>query len=107
MTLNTQSSFYTPEEDKLLCQVYLHITQNPNIGINQSRDRIWSRIAHEYKKSRVTTAIQERPARSLQARMHIILPTITKLKSCVKQIENLNHSDASKDVILSIISTII
>ncbi|XP_062119194.1 uncharacterized protein LOC133832933 [Humulus lupulus] len=43
-----RTSSYTIEEDVHLCHVYLDISQNPIIGINQSRDQMWARVELAY-----------------------------------------------------------
>ncbi|KAK1383898.1 NAM-associated domain-containing protein [Heracleum sosnowskyi] len=101
MAARHRSTSYSHEEDKHLCHVYLDISQNPIIGINQSRDQFWSHIEIEYNNSKPITVTQDRPKKSLQCRMQIILSAIGKLRGCVQQIENQNPSSASQKDILT------
>ena len=47
-----RSSSYTHEEDMHLCHVYLDVSQNPIIGINQSSNQFWSRVEVDYNSSK-------------------------------------------------------
>ena len=96
------SAGYSIEEDRALCQVYLSISQDPIVGINQSKDQFWSRIETEYHEMLPTHITNPRTKRSLQSRMQLILLAIGKLKRCVQQIEDLNPSGASEQDIVSI-----
>ncbi|KAK6780801.1 hypothetical protein RDI58_022985 [Solanum bulbocastanum] len=40
----SRSSEYSLNEDKLLCQIYVDISQDPITGICQSYDQFWVRI---------------------------------------------------------------
>ncbi|XP_062104659.1 uncharacterized protein LOC133815910 [Humulus lupulus] len=94
-----RTSSYSIEEDVHLCHVYLDISQNPIIGINQSRDQMWARVELAYHSGQFSS--QPRPRRSLQTRMTTILAAISKLRGCANQIENKNPSGASQEDILN------
>ncbi|KAL5576878.1 hypothetical protein UlMin_018577 [Ulmus minor] len=97
MASQYRSSSYTNEEDLHLCHVYLDISQNPIVGINQSKDQFCARIEYDYNNSQLEfTITQSRPKRSLQCRMQVILTAVGKLRGCIQQIENLNPSGASE-----------
>ncbi|KAF3528410.1 hypothetical protein DY000_02041013 [Brassica cretica] len=96
-----RSSSYSIEEDMHLCHVYLDVSQNPIIGINQSKDQFWARVENEYQKSEIFNR-QPRPRRSLQTRMTTILSAVSKLRGCVNKIENKNPRGASEQDIVSI-----
>ncbi|KAL1188068.1 hypothetical protein V5N11_000501 [Cardamine amara subsp. amara] len=96
----TRSTSYSNEKDIHLCHVYLDVSQNPIIGINQYGDQFWSRVQTEYAKSEIFHN-QPRPRRSLQTRMGKILAAVSKLRGCVNQIENKNPSGASGQNILN------
>ncbi|GAY49687.1 NAM-associated domain-containing protein [Citrus sinensis] len=101
MALTPRSTSYTHEEDIHLCHIYLDISQNPIVGINQSRDAFWSRVEIEYNNSKLEFTTQVRPRISLQKQMQSILAAIGKLRGCVQQIENQNPSGASEQDILN------
>ncbi|KZV21568.1 hypothetical protein F511_11061, partial [Dorcoceras hygrometricum] len=86
--------------DKLLCHIYLYISQNPDIGIRQSKDQFWSRIEEAYNLNKPDN-LQIRNKRSLQCRMRNILHDISKLTGCVSQIEALRPSGAFEEDILN------
>ena len=96
------SSSYTLEEDMHLCHVYLDVSRNPIIGINQSSDQFWSKVELDYNSSKAEFLTQDRNKRSLQSRMQVIIKVIGKLRGCVCQIETMNPNGASKQDIVSI-----
>ena len=102
MAPTPKSTSYTHKEDIHLCNIYLDIFQNPIVGTNQSRDAFWSRVEIEYNDSKPEFTTQVRPRRSLQKRMQSILNAISKLRGCVRKIENQNPSVASVQDIVSL-----
>ncbi|KZV30898.1 hypothetical protein F511_33468 [Dorcoceras hygrometricum] len=96
MASNSRTASYNVEEDRLLCHIYLDISQNPIIGIRQSKDQFWSRIKEGYNLNK-PDKLQARNKRSLQCRMGNILHDISKLTGCVSQIEALRPSGASEE----------
>ncbi|XP_073153333.1 uncharacterized protein [Henckelia pumila] len=100
MDSSIRSTNYAIEEDKLLCHVYLDVSQNPIIGINQSKEQFWSRIEEAYNVGK-SERMQERNKRSMQCRMQVILRAVRKLCGCVSIIEKLNPSGASEEDILN------
>ncbi|XP_075500208.1 glutathione S-transferase T3-like [Primulina tabacum] len=91
---------YTIDEDKFLCHIYFDISQDPIIGINQSRGQLWSRVAEKYNKER-RSDLHPRPQRSIEKRIGSILTSVAHLRGCVRQIENLNSSGASEQDIMN------
>ncbi|KAL5562997.1 hypothetical protein UlMin_032744 [Ulmus minor] len=89
-----RSASYTNEEDMHLCHIYLDVSQNPILGINQSSDYFWSRVELEYNSSKPVFLTQVCNKRSLQCQMQLIFKAIGKLRGCVRQIENMNPSGA-------------
>ncbi|KAK4723971.1 hypothetical protein R3W88_026750 [Solanum pinnatisectum] len=79
----SRSSGYSLNEDKLLCQIYVDISQDPITGICQSYDQFWVRIEQSYNNLKEESWIY-RNKKSLQ-----------KLSACIRQIENLHPSGAS------------
>lgn len=96
----SRSISYSHAEDQHLCRVYLDISQNPIVGINQTKDKFWKRIAIAYHAIE-PFASQERPLRSLESRMGAILKATSFFRACVNQIENRNPSGASEQDIVS------
>ncbi|KAL5549772.1 hypothetical protein UlMin_005003 [Ulmus minor] len=95
-----RSASYTNEEDMHLCHIYLDVSLNPILGINQSSDYFWSRVELEDNSSKPVFLTQVRNKRSLQCRMQLIFKAVGKLRGCVRQIENMNPSGASEQDIL-------
>ncbi|KAG5581793.1 hypothetical protein H5410_052420 [Solanum commersonii] len=90
----SRSSGYSLNEDKLLCQIYVDISQDPITGICQSYDQFWIRIEQSYNNLKEESWIY-RNKKSLQRRIALIKKAIRKLSGCIRQIENLHHSGAS------------
>ena len=100
MSSSHRSLSYSIQEDIHLCHVYLDVSQNPIVGINQSKDQFWARVEADYHLDPMFQN-QPRPRRSLQSRMSVIINAISKLRGCVRQIENLKPSGASEEDIVS------
>ena len=91
--MSSRSSGYSPAEDVMLCQIYMDISQDPIVGVNQSATRFWSRVEETYNANKQETW-EHRSRRSLQARVQTIEKATQKLHGCIRQIENLNPSGA-------------
>ncbi|XP_075478792.1 uncharacterized protein LOC142519640 [Primulina tabacum] len=91
---------YTVDEDKFLCHIYLDVSQDPIIGISQSRTQFWSRVAENYNKER-RSDLHPRPQRSVEKRMGNILTSVARMRGCIRQIENLKPSGASEQDIMN------
>ena len=48
MSSSHRSLSYSIKEDIHLCHVYLNISQNPIVGINQFEDQFWARVEADY-----------------------------------------------------------
>ncbi|XP_031258089.1 uncharacterized protein LOC116116137 [Pistacia vera] len=83
-----------------LCHIYLDVSQNPILGINQSSDQSWSRVELDYNSSKPVFLTQVQNKRSLHCRMQPIFKAIGKLRECIRQIENMNPSGASEQDIM-------
>ncbi|KAI8571589.1 hypothetical protein RHMOL_Rhmol01G0131700 [Rhododendron molle] len=91
---------FSLEEDKILCNTWLEISQDPIKGVNQKKDKLWERITATFHALRSGNYIIARSAKSLQCRMTLISKAISKFRGGVRSIENLNPSDASEKDIL-------
>ena len=101
MASSARSSGYTNEEDIHLCHVYFDISQNPIVGIYQSRDQFWTRVEESYNNTMPLGVTQARSKRFLESRMQTILTAVHKLRGCVRQVEYLNPSGSSEQDIVS------
>lgn len=90
------------DEDKTLCEVYLEVTQDPIIGVNQKKDKLWERISVLFHSRRPSFCNENRTPRSLSCRFSAITKATNKFRGCYRQIENLNPSGASEMDIVSI-----
>ncbi|XP_073131426.1 uncharacterized protein [Henckelia pumila] len=101
MATNARSVSYSFQEDIHICDVYLDISQDLIIGINQSRNQFCDRVEQSYNNSRAPDITEVRNKRSVQSRMGLILSAISKLRACIQQVELLHPSGASKmDIII-------
>ena len=99
--MSVRSAAYNQDEDILLCRVYIEISEDPIIGINQTSDRLWSRIEEAFNRERLEHW-EIRTKRSIQARLDTIQKAARRLHACIKQIENMHQSGASNEDIVSI-----
>lgn len=91
---------YSQEEDKLICLVYMQISQDPITGAYQTSDQFWSRVVETYENEK-NANWSERSRRSIQARVQTIEKATKKLHACIRQCENRRPSGASNDDIVS------
>ncbi|KAK2662952.1 hypothetical protein Ddye_001526 [Dipteronia dyeriana] len=96
-----RSSSYTNAEDTHLCHIYLDVSQNPIIGIYQSKDMFWRRVENDYNNSRPSFITEVRNKRSLLCRMQTIPTSMGKMRGCIRQIERLKPSGASEADIMN------
>ncbi|XP_073038245.1 uncharacterized protein [Primulina eburnea] len=100
MTSSKRGAAFSIEEDKLLVMAYLDVSQNPIIGINQSRDRLWSRVAATYNEQLAGNSTEPRTTKALQCRWFNINKIVQNFSSCVSQVELSRPSGASEKDIL-------
>ena len=82
----SRASNYSRDEDKLLCRVYMEISQDPIIGIYQSSDQFWTRVAEAYNNGKSPDS-EMRSTRSIQCRIQVIEKATRKMLACIRQIE--------------------
>ncbi|XP_075500060.1 glutathione S-transferase T3-like [Primulina tabacum] len=99
MTSSKRGVVFSIEEDKLLV-MNLDVSQNPIIGINQSRDKLWSRVAFTYNEQLTGKSTEPRIIKALQCRWFNINKIVQKFSSCVSQVELSRPSGASEKDIL-------
>lgn len=99
--MSIRSVGYSVDEDFLLCQMYLDISQDPITGVYQSSDQFWSRVVDTYNNAKVFNW-EIRNKKSLQHRFANIEKAVKKLNGCVRQVEMLRPSGASEQDIVSI-----
>ncbi|XP_047313728.1 uncharacterized protein LOC124917316 [Impatiens glandulifera] len=97
--MSVRSAAYNMDEDILLCRVYIEISEDPVVGINQTSDRLWSRIEEAFNGERLEHW-EIRTKRSMQARLDTIQKAARRLNACIKQIENMHQSGASNEDIM-------
>ncbi|XP_073153934.1 glutathione S-transferase T3-like [Henckelia pumila] len=87
MTSSKRGVAFSIEEDKLLFTAYLDFSQNPIIGINQSRDKLWSRVAATYNEQVTDSSAEPRTIKALQCRWFNINKIVQNFSSCVSQLD--------------------
>ncbi|XP_073121669.1 uncharacterized protein [Henckelia pumila] len=100
MTSSKCGVAFSIEEDKILVTAYLDVSQNPIIGINQSRDKLWSRFAATYNEQVTDSSAEPRTIKVLQCRWFNINKIVQNFSSCVSQVELSRPSGASEKDIL-------
>ncbi|KAK3221840.1 hypothetical protein Dsin_008865 [Dipteronia sinensis] len=96
-----RTSSYTDAEDTHLYHIYLDVSQNPIIGIYQSKDMFWARVESDYNNNKPDFITELRNKRSLQCRMQTILTVIERFRGCLRQIETLKPSGTSEADIMN------
>ncbi|KAM0835387.1 hypothetical protein ACQ4PT_028286 [Festuca glaucescens] len=86
---------FSKAEDLTLCDAYLEITQDPIIGVDQSRDCYWKRINAYFHANK--TEDSDRTQGSLQHRWAIIQEQVNKFCACYAQVMNRNPSGMTHD----------
>ncbi|XP_075473329.1 uncharacterized protein LOC142504336 [Primulina tabacum] len=90
---------FSVKEDKLLVTIYLDISQNPIIGINQSNDSLWSRVAASYNGQLTSPSREHRTMKALQCRWSNISRAVQSFSGYTHQVELMQPSGASeKDI---------
>ncbi|KAG8366149.1 hypothetical protein BUALT_Bualt17G0045900 [Buddleja alternifolia] len=97
--MSSRSGNYRFEEDYLLCQIYLDVSQDPITGNNQTRTRLWNRVTQLYNETK-DVSMEERSLRSLDSRFKAIERGVRRLIQCIKKVELCNPSGASEQDIL-------
>ncbi|XP_009619592.1 glutathione S-transferase T3-like [Nicotiana tomentosiformis] len=98
--MSIRSVGHSVDEDLLLCQMYLDISQDLITGVYQFRDQFWSRVVDAYNNAKVFNW-EIRNKKSLQHRFANIEKAVKKLNRCVRQVEMLRPSGASEQDILT------
>ena len=97
---NSRNPNYTIDEDRHLCRVYKDVSQDGEIGINQKKDVLWSRVSEAYNDKKLSY-MSDRSARSVESRISLIHNATSKFKGCIQQVEYRNPSGASENDIVS------
>ncbi|KAL6493277.1 hypothetical protein OROGR_033036 [Orobanche gracilis] len=98
--MSIRSGNYSHDEDKLLCNVYMNISQDPATGRYQSAEEFWSRVVEGYNASKATSW-ETRTARSLQARIQIIEKNVRKFHGCIRTVEGTHQSGISHEDVMN------
>lgn len=99
LSASKRQIFFSKAEDLTLCDAYLEITQDPIIGVDQSRDCYWKRINAYFHANK--TEDLDRTQGSLQHRWAVIQEQMNKFCACYDQVLNRNQSGMTHDNKLS------
>ena len=86
---------FSKAEDLTLVDAYLEITQDPIIGVDQSRDCYWKRIDAYFHANK--SEDHGRTQGSLQHRWAIIQEQVNRFCACYAQVLNRNQSGMMRD----------
>ncbi|OUZ99451.1 hypothetical protein BVC80_1801g29 [Macleaya cordata] len=93
----SRSKSFSHEEDIIICEAYLDISQDPIAGKNQTKDKLWERVSVLYHKRRNKSDDDPiRTPKSLKCRYHTISTAINKFRGCIRQVESRHQSGASE-----------
>ncbi|KAG8390428.1 hypothetical protein BUALT_Bualt01G0082300 [Buddleja alternifolia] len=88
------------DEDVILCQAYMEVSQDPITGISQTSKRFWARVTAIFNKSK-NPSYADRGQRSLQCRYSDIEAGVKRLLHSIKHVESQNPSWASEETIVN------
>ena len=86
---------FSKAEDLTLVDAYLEITQDPIIGVDQSRDCYWKRIDAYFHANK--SEDHGRTQGSLQHRWAIIQEQVNRFCACYSQVLNRNQSGMTRE----------
>ena len=86
---------FSKAEDLTLVDAYLEITQDPIIGVDQSRDCYWKRIDAYFHANK--SEDHGRTQGSLQHRWAIIQEQVNRFCACYSQVQNRNQSGMTRE----------
>ncbi|XP_020254358.1 glutathione S-transferase T3-like [Asparagus officinalis] len=93
---SSRGKSFLQEEDQILCATWLEISQDPVLGSNQKKDKLWERISALFHERISNVYTGHRSPKSLSCRMQLIMKAISKFRGCIRQVERLNPSGASE-----------
>lgn len=98
---SSRSLNYRDDEDIIICQAYMEVSQDPIVGKSQSSDKFWARIATIFNNAK-NSSYEIRSRKSIQSRFKDhIAPAIKRLVHSIKHVELQNPSGASELTIVS------
>ncbi|KAM3240816.1 hypothetical protein ACQJBY_054071 [Aegilops geniculata] len=86
---------YSTTDDKLLCNTYLHVSKDPSIGGDQSRDAYWGRMTEHYNAHNKSGIY--RSERSLRSRWSTINSDCQKWAAAQKSVDKINPSGTNEE----------
>ncbi|KAG8386375.1 hypothetical protein BUALT_Bualt03G0142300 [Buddleja alternifolia] len=97
--MSGRTANYHDDEDVILCQAYMEVSQDPITGISQTSKRFWARVTAIFNNSK-NPSYADRGQRSLQCRYSDIEAGVKRLLHSIKHVESQNPSGASEQTIL-------
>ncbi|KAL7094264.1 hypothetical protein ACP275_11G092200 [Erythranthe tilingii] len=86
---------WSVKEDEALCRAWLHISEDPTVGTNQRRGKLWDRIGAEFVK--ILKEDSGRPSGGLMNRWSTIQLSVTNFSGYVNMIERAPISGQSAE----------
>ncbi|XP_055528042.1 uncharacterized protein LOC129720580 [Wyeomyia smithii] len=89
---------WTIEEDEALCTVWLNVSTDAMVGINQNTENLYNRIYENFIEICTAKVVSSNPelraSKGIKARWHQINKTVCKFAGCIAQITNQQQSGA-------------
>ena len=89
---------YSTTDDKLLCNTYLHVSKDPSIGGDQSRDAYWLRMKEHFDLCNMSGI--DLSARSLRSRWSTINRDCQQWAAAQKAVDKFNPSGSKCQFII-------
>ncbi|KAG8369723.1 hypothetical protein BUALT_Bualt14G0043500 [Buddleja alternifolia] len=99
--MSGRTANYRDDEDVILCQAYMEVSQDSITGISQTSKRFWARVSAIFNNSK-NSSYADRGQRSLQCRYSDIEAGVKRLLHSIKHLESQNPSGASEQTIVRI-----
>ncbi|XP_058223190.1 uncharacterized protein LOC131332895 [Rhododendron vialii] len=80
---------FNSDQDEAICNAYLCVSQDPIIGTNQPRSKLWDRVAKKYTKF---TGGDVRSDASIKSRWQVIQQACNKYRGHLRQIQRQHQS---------------
>ncbi|KAG8366870.1 hypothetical protein BUALT_Bualt16G0012900 [Buddleja alternifolia] len=95
--MSGRSVNYRDDEDIILCQAYIEVSQDPITGISQTSDRFWARVTIIFNNSK-NPSYTDRGQRSLQCRYSDIDAGVKRLVHSIPSSMSKVEEQRAKDV---------
>jgi hypothetical protein len=92
----TKRKNFEAEEEVVLCQAYLRVGIDSEVGTSQAGTTFWGRVT-AYYNANCPEGFDTRPLRSLETKWSTIQHEVSKFCGCVAKVQDLNRSGTNEE----------